>query len=383
MTETIETYGPEWLAAEAIARAAATGVDATDELARCLIDPGWNWGCFLGHLVTHKLRGPAAELLLNERFRPLLSDRFRDFFRELVNLNRRRMQVFAAEAARISNAATEGGVTVALRKGIVLDYQCYGGRGTRLFSDLDFMVPTAHQAGFVGLLEQLGYTAGEYDSIRDEVVPYERRAVVIYRFNPDHLPRMALATADPVLPFVQVDLAGSFTWTNGEYQIPLEPAFREGVWLSIAGYGSVPVFSPQYQMLDVILHLFREGFVENAVMSGLALTLSGFVDVASLWRHTGDALVRGGWTQFVTTQGVASPVAWVLGHTDRLFGTKTLAEAGLEALFAPEWAAAWRSAGGAAQRWHGDVRRRLFEGGRLYRPNSYGMDAMVSLSTTT
>lgn len=378
----METYGPEWAAVETLARIKGTGVDETEALARALADAGWSWGRFLGHLVTHKLRGVAAERLLSEPFRPLLSDRFRDLFRELGNLNLHRMRTFAAEAARISGAARESGVTVALRKGIVLDHQAYGGRGARLFSDLDFMIPAADQRAFVALLERLGYVMGEYDPIRDAVVPLERRAVVIYRFNPDHLPRMARATADPLLPYLQVDLAGSFTWTGAEFQLPMEPAFAERESLTVAECGPVPVFSPRYQMLDVLLHLFREGFVENAVQSGLALTLSAFLDVAALWRHTGSRLVAEGWTEFVTGLGVAAPVAWVLGHTDRLFGTASLAQAGLEAHFTPEWAAGWRSAGGTAQSWHGDMRRRLSEGGRLYAPESHGMDAMVGLATS-
>lgn len=383
MTDPTETHGPEWGAVEAIARAAATGVEETEALGRALAHAEWSWGRFLGHLVTHKLRGVAAEQLLAEPFRPLLSDRFRDLFRELANLNRHRMRVFAAEAARISAAADEASVTVALRKGIVLDHRAYGGRGRRLFSDLDFMIPAADQRGFVALLQRLGYVAGEYDPIRDAVVPLERRAVVIYRFNPDHLPRMALATADPLLPYVQVDLAGSFTWTGAEFQVPLEPAFAEAAGLRFAGHGPVRALSPRYEMLDVLLHLFREGFVENAVQSGLALTLSAFLDVAALWRHAGAGLVEEGWTDFVTGLGVAGPVAWVLGHTDRLFGTACLRQAGLEAHFTPEWAAGWRSAGGAARAWHGDMRRRLAEGGRLYAPESHGMDAMVGLATAS
>lgn len=367
-TEAAEAYGPEWEALELIARGVATGADEDGSLDALLAEPRWDWGRMLHHLATHKLRGVAAERLLDERHRPHVPQRMRALLRELLALNRHRARVLGAHACRISGHAAREGIAAAARKGVVFDQELYGGRGTRVFSDLDFMVPPGDQAAFLALLEALGYVPGEYEPGADDIVPHDRRALLVYRMNPDHLPRMAAPTDDPLVPWVEVDVAGSLAWTRAEYDVPLEPAFAALHEVRPPGCdGALRTFPPEYQLLDAVLHLFREGFMESASRNGLPLTMSGLLDVALLWRRFGDGLSEG-WGREVRRLGVEAPAAWVLGHADRVFGTAMLEGAGVADAFGEEWAGGWRAAGGAPMRWHGDMRRRLHGGGRIYDP---------------
>jgi hypothetical protein len=216
------------------------------------------------------------------------------------------------------------------------------------------------------LLRTLGFRIGRSDDHDASVAELDRTLLAVHALYPDHLPRFVGATTDPSVRYVEVDVACSLTWATSDYHVPLGAPFDALCEVgSPCADSALLTFPPAYQFLDAAMHLFREAFVglPNGRGSASWATLSAFVDIRLLCRRYGAAMRASGLPEEVS--GLGAPVAWVLAHTDRLFGTGHLAGLGLAAFADEDWIASWRPAGMACQRWHGDMRRRLRDGGEL------------------
>jgi hypothetical protein len=373
VTDTSTEYDAAWVLLETLVRHFGEEAPA-GEVATHAADPTFSWGRLIEHALTHKLQALVAATLLREEFGPTVPKRIRGYFRDALNVNRHRVRVYGAAAARVVAAAREARLPLAARKGIAVEHTLYGARAARYFTDVDFMIRPEDAAAFTAVMGGLGYAGGEYDVGRSAIVPHDRKTLITYKLNPDHLPRFAALTGDPVVEYVEADVATSFTWTRSDYHVPLEGALAELVWIRLPhrdaeqSDAELPTFSALYQLIDTTLHLFREAFVESASRDGNPVTLSQFLDARLIWKRHGAQLAAGGGREALATLGIEAPVAWVLWHLDRLFGTRATADLGLEGVVDDTWAASWRPVGGGVERWHGDMRRRLYHGGSLFEP---------------
>ncbi|MCD9880413.1 hypothetical protein [Streptomyces guryensis] len=140
------------------------------------------------------------------------------------------------------------------------------------------------------------------------------------------------------------------------------------------GSTRLPTFAVPYQFLFVILHLFRESWFERTVRAG-ADTLYKYADVLRLWfRHTEVLVAEVG--QLTECFGIADPVIWVLGHTDRIFSTGIVEALGLASRVDEDWLFSARASGGAPLRWRGSMRQRLHA-----RDRAELLDGAVSRAT--
>jgi hypothetical protein len=186
---------------------------------------------------------------------------------------------------------------------------------------------------------------------------------VIYALNPDHLPSHGRLSDAPCVPFLHVDFANSLTWARSPYEVPVEEALRDRVELPLPGLdgATIPAFAPPYQFLFTVLHLFREAGFEQWLELELDVSLMKFGDVIRLFDAHEDALSDGRFTALLASYGVAEPVAWVLEHTDRTFGTAMTERLGLGGRVDEDVLFSARPAGGKADRaWRGTMRERLW-----------------------
>jgi hypothetical protein len=357
-------YGPEWELVEAVCQVFARRADP-EALEERLRSPELSWGIVVGHLLTHKLSALAASVLLSGSGRQAVPKRFRQFLRETWTFNGHRQAAFHQAASAILERCAAAGVPLAARKGLALEYGPYGGRGARVFFDLDFLTMPEAATGLTQVLAGLDYVMGEYDSGTGAIVQLDRKTVLRYRLNPDHLPRYVRSVPDPLVGHMEVDVATSLTWTRSGYDVPLGEAFASIRDVGGPRAARLPVLATPFQFLDVVMHLFREAFVESTLQDGNPITLSAFLDVLLLWdqlaREDGVRAVRA----LMTDGGLERPVAWVLHHLDHLFGGGTATALGIEGVADEAWVASWRTVGGAIAGWSGDMRARLHAGGEL------------------
>ena len=340
--------------------------EKTERISAAVASPTFSWGRLIDHGLTHRLQVILAVTLLEEQYRDLLPPKIRRFFYDTVLLNRHRIRVYGEAVSRIVAAARARGIAVVLRKGLALEQTVYGAKGLRVFVDVDFMAAPDEAPALGEVLGDLGYVHGTFDLHRGCIVPHERRVQLLYRLNPDHLPKFVSLTTDPVTPCIEVDVAVSLSWERSDYRVELAEAFSSVMRISPA-YASepLPVFCPEYSFIDCTLHLFREAFIESAVGNGNPVTLSAFLDLALLWRRFYPQLTTPAARARLDRLGLKPPMAWVMWHLDRLFPTDVVDTLALHEFVDEAWMASWRPLGRESGRWHGDMRRRLIEGGAI------------------
>jgi hypothetical protein len=259
--------------------------------------------------------------------------------------NRQRTEAFVAEAARVAGALRERDIAVAVTKGTVAQATVYGGGAVRVFSDVDLMVAleAAEQVG--ATLQDLGYrSAMVFDHATGTAVPIPRGDVLAYRYSPDHLPHLLRLTPGEVVSHVVLDVAMHFLWHDAPWNVPVGEALRQRVHHDV-GYGvSLPALDPVHDFLFLCLHVFREGW-RIGHLARKDVKLAQFADVARHW-PTVCAGREDDIGKAIHNYGLRSPIAWVTGHTDALFGTDLTARLGLTAVANPAWLnSACRSAG--------------------------------------
>jgi hypothetical protein len=271
-------------------------------------------------------------------------------------LHRHRAALFRREACVLAQRLAGSVESFAVTKGVALQEVLYHGDGSRWFGDLDVMVARAEADRVGDTLTTLGYRVGEYDERLGTVRPLTRDEELAYALSPDHLPRRARTLDDVAVPGMNVDVALSLTWARSAWQVPLADALAVTQPVDTRD-GRFPTLVPPYQLLFVVLHLFREAWFE---LTMARIRLSQFRDVWHGWTAL-SAGERAELARIVARHGVEPPVGWVLGHADRLFGSASVSELGLDEPD-DDWLHSYTGRGDRLGRWSGDMSDRLRTG---------------------
>lgn len=363
--------GPEWDALELLCTGRAD--ELPEALAGVLGRPDLSWGELIEQALRHQMLALLSfhVLALSDEHGLRVPGRVANHLAEVLDLNRWRLQVFRHEAARVADALRDLGVPFVGTKGITFESTIYGGQGTRTLKDIDFMIAPDAREAVSAALERLGYQPGDYDQATGTIVPLARRQELIYALNPDHLPRHARLATEPGVRYLYVDFANSLTWSKSRYEVPVDEALRHTVDLPLAGVpsGTLPSFRPDFQFLFTVLHLFREAWHEQWLELEVDVSLMKFGDVIRLFSAHRAELGQGRLADLLDGFGVAEPVAWVLEHTDRTFGTAMVAELGLDGRVDESWLGQAGPSYGQDRRWEGTMRARLWakDRQRLFR----------------
>ena len=353
------SLGPEWAVLEFLCCAGETA--DREPLDALLEREDLDWGDLLEQALRHQTLPLLAHRVLSGRAAEQLPVYLSDHLSSVLDLNRRRLEVLRQAALEIAGALAAAKVPCVATKGITFESTIYRGQGTRKLKDVDFMIAPDSRERVVEIVEGLGYVAGNFDWQNGRVVPHLRRDRMRYLLHPDHLPRYARATGGRLIRHVYLDFANSLTWSKSPYQLPVEVALASARLQPVPGVdgGSLPCFSPVFQFVFTALHLFREAWLENWVGLGIDVSLMKFGDVLRLFAHDGDVL-RAELGDTLERHEVVEPVAWVLEHLDRTFGTELIAELGWVGRIDESWLAAAHPARGRERRWTGTMRQRLF-----------------------
>lgn len=346
-------FGPEWALLERLCVAA-------DETTGALIrDPGFDWGELLDQALRHQLLPLVAHALLEDAHEDVVPPHVRRHLDQVLQHNRLRLDVLRAEAAAVVRALDARAVPVAATKGITFEASLYGGQGTRELKDIDFLIVPDDRERVAAVLVELGFEPGVYDRRRARIVPHDRAQHMRYVLNPDHLPRFARLVADPLVRFVYVDVANTLTWTKSPYQIPVEEALRDRREVALPGEaGTLPGLAPAFDFAYTVLYAFRSAWLEHWLELEQDVSLMKFGDIVRLARaHRAD--LRGeAFAALVERWRVAEPLAWVLEHVDRVFGTGIRPDLGLPAPD-EQWLNRAHPSRGLERSWRGSMRERL------------------------
>ena len=281
--------------------------------------------------------------------------------KEALELNRHKITIFRDETAKVVNALNDQDIRFVCTKGISFESTIYEGNGSRYMNDIDFMIAPKSRSCVIDMMYQLGYQMGQFDWQTGKINPYSRKDLITYQLNPDHIPIFVKSTDDPIIRHVDVDFSNSLTWTRSRFDVPVEDALAEIIYQPIHGFtdAQLPCFSPPFQFIFTILHLFREAWFERWVGWGKDVTLMKFGDVVRLWQTYQHSLMETELPQTLENFGIMDPVLWVLEHLDRTLHTNIVATLGMEGRVTEEWLASAYGPDRKLRKWKGTMRERL------------------------
>ncbi|MDT0266095.1 nucleotidyltransferase family protein [Streptomyces sp. DSM 44915] len=356
MNHSLSESGRVWRALELLS--VSDPGDSTFAEAADLLKQGADPDNLLSQAVRHGLVPAVADLLAQSGITQSVSSRMRLFLLNCHYANRKKNELATREATVLHGALAEAGVRAAFTKGVVGHLSLYGGRGTRVFNDIDMMAEGDAET-IAKVLDGQGYAKNKrYDPGLHQLVDLPRRDQVMYRLSPDHLPHFMRVLDGECVPFLMVDVAFSLTWHASPWQIPTEDALRELVEVPVPEVGtSLPTLHPVYEFLFAAFHLFREAWVERTILKS-DVRLTQFADLLRVWRRHAsghrDAVV-----DRVAAHGLQLPLVWACAHTDTLFGSDLVGELGLDGYRDQDWLRTARGTDGSCRYWSGDIRRRL------------------------
>jgi hypothetical protein len=353
--------GPEWALLELL----CLGLTTSDEqraFEELVGSEQLQWEELLGQALRHKMLPMLAFHVLSAELEGAAPEQVKEHLRSVLDLNRYKTAIFRREAARVVKALDEPGVRFVGRKGIAFEATLYEGNGSRHLGDLDFMVAAEDRDVVIDAMSRLGYEMGLFDWRANEVVPLERREMMILRLNPDHIPVFTVVTHDPVVRYVEVDFANSLTWSRSPFDVPIKVALADISYQPIPGFSDVqlPCFSPVFQFISTVLHLFREAWFDRWLDWQQDVDLMKFGDIVRVWQVYRQALQGGGLVQVLEEFEIVAPVVWVLEHLDRTLHTGIVSALGLEGRVTESWLASAGAPGGKSRRWKGTMRERLY-----------------------
>ena len=288
--------------------------------------------------------------------------------------NRWQIEVFRRETVRVAQGLAGRGIQFVVTKGMTFESTLYESLGTRHMNDIDFMVTPKDREAVLSVTQELGFRPF-YDWAKDA-----RREEISSRLNRDHLPKLAREIDQPGTRIINVDVANSLTWTKSPFDVPVEEALEDPVEQPVPGIPGVgvPCFRPIYQFLFTVLHLFREAWLQKFVDFGSDVSLMKFGDVIRLLDRNRDELADGELLRIMEAHNVTDAVAWVLGHLDETFHTRTLELLALEKHGDEELLAAQMRSSGYVGAWGQSMRERLQSKARgSVRPVAAGHSALL------
>lgn len=288
----------------------------------------------------------------------------RQLLRQSLEWNRLKASLLLTEARTIRDRFQREELSVAFNKGIVLQSSLYDLRGIRSFEDIDLMILPGQRQETAAALTSLGYTPEtKYDEVNERLVSISRERKLLFQLYPDHLPHFMRIPAEPGVAYSAVDVAFSLSWYNCAWQVPMEQVLAHpgDVQVGSEADDTLPTLVPGYGFLFIVLHLFRESWFEDAILTG-KLRLPQFADVYKFWQRYGPA--HGGEIrELIDRYSLGPPCAWVCHHTDQLFGSDIVADLSLTEYCDPAWLTSTGAADGRYLSWDGNMRSRLRKGG--------------------
>ena len=320
-----QTLGPEWTTLELLARGIVD--DSERQMVRdLLLADTLDWGELLEQSLRHKMLPMLAHHIISAGLRFDVPTTIYMHLESALEWNRYQIEVFRSETVRVAQGLADRGVRFVVTKGMTFESTLYGGLGTRLMNDIDFMIAPKDREAVLDVMQELGFRTF-FDWAKDA-----RREEISSRLNRDHLPKLAREIDQPGIRIINIDIANSLTWTKSPFDVPVEQALENRVKQPVPGMPGVnlPCFRPVHQFLFTVLHLFREAWLQKFVDFGTDVGLMKFGDVIRLIDRDRNELTDGELLRIMQTHRVADAVAWVLRRMDEIFQTRTLELLALE-----------------------------------------------------
>lgn len=247
----------------------------------------------------------------------------------IYNYNLEKKQKYLDLIVRIVEKMDQANIPIVVNKGLVLEeYIHYGDCRRNLDTDIDFMIKPEDREGAISVLNSLGIVMGHYDRLSKTIIEHNRKNLLIYTLNPDHLvPHVALIK-EGICEFVDIDFSNSMTWHGGEYNIPMDDVLKVIEKIPVYSQGKtyvIPKLSINFEFIFLIMHLFREAwFYKRSSQLENDVNIMKFFDIYQYLKQHINKLMSHKFEEIVRKYNVEKPVVWTIAQTDKIFQSEFL-----------------------------------------------------------
>jgi hypothetical protein len=346
-----------------VARSVLT--DAEAEAVRQLIaaqDDELDWGLFVDLAFRHHVLPLVSRNMLAYHLHPGLARQGGFLYEEMLTnayqVNQVRNEALARELVTILGELARRSVRPVVRKGAVLGQEVYGDVGVRRSFDIDLMVEPDEVPAVEAVLTALGYAEGNPSANRRAIVPRERREAVFWAMRVPNR-QFQRPTSERFVNMYVVDLCLNHFLPGGGYDLPAGDLANRSRSVRLFG-ATARAFTTEEMVIDLTTHLFKEATSLHYMNLAKDLTVSKFLDVATLvssqpvdWSVVQDR---------VAAYKVREPVYFAMHYTDVVY-PGTIPSGVLDALRGSDLAFL-RETGQVdkdVRQWQGDFMARLFD----------------------
>lgn len=191
-----------------------------------------------------------------------------------------RNQLMYDELGKVADALNKEEINYAVLKGVYLSTHVYPCIQTRTFNDVDLLINLKDGNKISKILESLGFIQGDYDAVKDEIIPYNRSQKIYHKMATHEMAPFHKKTGNPFLPVIQIDLNYTVLWKGDcPYDIETDELLERTQLVDISGH-QVRTLSTKDFLLQLMFHLYREATSINVISISRDLQLYKFIDIA-------------------------------------------------------------------------------------------------------
>ncbi|PJM98524.1 hypothetical protein CG740_35375 [Streptomyces sp. CB01201] len=244
-----------------------------------------DWGLFLDSAFRHRVAALAGRALAAaQTFEPESRHEYvQDALLAAYALNSRRNRVLIEETARLTERLRAAGIAVAVRKGAFLAPVVYRDLGLRPMNDIDLFVDRSAAKDVAAVLADDGYAPGVVDRA-GRITRLSRRQEIFWSVHTNNLPTLLRAHDDPLQPTLAVDVCFNLFLPASGCDIPAERLMVDLTTHEVQGT-TISAFRPEYFLLDVSAHLYKESTTLRYIEKGKHQRLLQYIDIVALVRR--------------------------------------------------------------------------------------------------
>jgi hypothetical protein len=315
------------------------------------------WGRAMQLAAEHRLDRLLALYLIT---RPLEIEVPYKLVEDLLAAGRARAMANVEAVKVFQRGLREAGIPSLARKGNVYARRYYGDIGLRGQGDNDLFVPKEAKSEVERILALQGYRTGIYSAYSGAVEPIDRKKLLLFQINPDHLPPLARLESEPFCSLLAMDIAFEIGW-HGNRERAVEELLAEE-FLSPVEVEGVATLSDIGHFFDCALHIYKDAYFRTPGQADSGVSLRKFLDLALIWQSLEDQ-AREDVKDRIQRYSLRAQIAWVCFHSDALLGTGMMEALGLRENYDSAAAQRWKDDAGREHSWRGTMRDRLFVSG--------------------
>lgn len=195
--------------------------------------------------------------------------------------------------------------------------ESFYGEGERVSNDIDLLVEQKDISAISEVLKNMGFVQGYYDFRESKIVALPRKEILSRRMNRGETAPFVVATDNPCVPFIEVDINFSLDYLPNSHEEMLHAILKDSLCYAGNISGGIRSLQADDFFLHLIMHQYKESILYSMVQRSKDTELYKLLDIY-LFIKRGYIELSGLYNK-VKKYGLEQPVYSVMRSISELF----------------------------------------------------------------